>query len=98
MANSVLYYCLSEVSKLFILALKQTDKLCAVDLHTSEHKGPLKHYMCNIAQVLCESQSDRPRPPIHNSPYGLCGRKATLNVNMFMETVYIYICARAAQL
>ena len=53
--------------------------------------------MCNITQELCESRSDRPWPPIRNSPYGLCGRKATLNVNMFMETVYVYMCA-AAQL
>ena len=29
------------------------------------------------AQELCESRGDR--SPVPNSPYGLCGRKATLN-------------------
>ena len=28
---------------------------------------------------LCESRDGRPGPPVPNSPYGLCGRKATLN-------------------
>ena len=33
------------------------------------------------AQELCsESRGDRPGLPVPNSPYGLCGRKATLNV------------------
>ena len=36
------------------------------------------------AQELCESRGDRPGLPVSvdvpNSPYGLCGRKATLNV------------------
>ena len=31
------------------------------------------------AQELCESRSGRPGLPVPNSPYGLCGRKATLN-------------------
>ena len=31
------------------------------------------------AQELCESRDDRPGFPVPNSPYGLCGRKATLN-------------------
>ena len=30
------------------------------------------------AQELCESVGGRPGLPIHNGPYGLCGRKATL--------------------
>ena len=29
------------------------------------------------AQELCESRSGRPRHPVPNSPYGLCGRKGT---------------------
>ena len=35
------------------------------------------------AQELCETWKSRCRPglPVPNSPYGLCGRKATLNVN-----------------
>ena len=30
-------------------------------------------------QELCESRGGRPELPVHNSHYGLCGRKATLN-------------------
>ena len=30
---------------------------------------------------LCESRCGRPGRPVPNSPYGLCGRKATLNLN-----------------
>ena len=33
----------------------------------------------NRAQELCESRDGHPRLPVHNSLYGLCGRKATLN-------------------
>ena len=32
------------------------------------------------AQELCESRGGRPGLPVPNSPYGLCGRKATLNL------------------
>ena len=31
------------------------------------------------AQELCESRGGRPGLPVPNTPYGLCGRKATLN-------------------
>ena len=31
-------------------------------------------------QELCESRGGRPGLPVPNSPYGLCGRKATLNL------------------
>ena len=30
-------------------------------------------------QELCESPGGRPELPVPNGPYGLCGRKATLN-------------------
>ena len=35
------------------------------------------------AQELCESRGGRPAPPlpVPDIPYGLCGRKATLNWN-----------------
>ena len=36
------------------------------------------HCFCR-AQGLCESRGGRPEIPVPNSPYGLCGRKATLN-------------------
>ena len=32
-------------------------------------------------QELCESRGGHPGLPVPNSPYGLCGRKATLNLN-----------------
>ena len=32
----------------------------------------------NLAQELCESRGGRPGLPVHKSPYGLCGCKATL--------------------
>ena len=35
-------------------------------------------------QELCESGGGRPGLPVPNSPYGLCGRKATLII-MIME-------------
>ena len=31
------------------------------------------------AQELCENRGGRPGVPVPNSPYGLCGCKATLN-------------------
>ena len=34
---------------------------------------------CLRAQELCESRGGCPGLPVPNSPYGLCGRKATLN-------------------
>ena len=33
------------------------------------------------AQGLCESRGGRNGLPVPNSPYGLCGRNATLNLN-----------------
>ena len=35
----------------------------------------------NRAQELCESRGGRPGLPVPNSPYGLCGREVTLNLN-----------------
>ena len=37
--------------------------------------------MLSRAQELCEGRGGRPGLPIHSSPYGLHGRKATLNLN-----------------
>ena len=31
---------------------------------------------------MCESQGGRPGLPVPNSPYGLCGRKATFNLKL----------------
>ena len=37
-------------------------------------------------QELCESRGGRPGLPVPNSPYGLCGRKATLTNVPFTRT------------
>ena len=36
-------------------------------------------YFSTGAQKLCENGGGRPGLPVPNGPYGLCGRKATLN-------------------
>ena len=35
-------------------------------------------HCCDRAQELCESRGGRPGLPVPNSPFGFCGRKATL--------------------
>ena len=42
------------------------------------------------AQALCESQGSHPGLPVPNSPYGLCGHKATLNVT----NTFVLFCVR----
>ena len=36
-----------------------------------------------LAQELCQSRGGRPGLPVPNSPCGFCGRKATLNLNVW---------------
>ena len=36
-------------------------------------------------QALCESRGGRPGLPVPNSPYCLCGRRATLNLNVIRK-------------
>ena len=38
----------------------------------------MKKMNSRISQELCESRGGRPGLPVPNSPYGLCGRKATI--------------------
>ena len=38
-------------------------------------------------QELCESRGGRPGLPVPYSPYGLCGRKATLNYYHYSSSV-----------
>ena len=38
------------------------------------------------AQELCESRGSHPGLPVLNSPYGLCRRKATLNLNLELRS------------
>ena len=42
--------------------------------------------LANGAQELCESRGGRPGVPVPNSPYGLCGRKATLKKKKLYKT------------
>ena len=63
----------------------------AQDGHLDSHTAPelcgtapellkvLKYCLCG--RKLCESRGSRPGLPVPNSPYGLCGRKATLLLN-----------------
>ena len=48
-----------------------------------------QHLLMNTFRVLelCESRGGRPGIPVPNSPYGLCGRKATLNLNLTAQVV-----------
>ena len=39
------------------------------------------------AQELYESRGGRPGLPVPDSPYGLCGRKATLNLDLLLVLV-----------
>ena len=45
----------------------------------AKHRFKTAGYMWLRAQELCKSRGGRPGLPVPNSPYGLCGRKATLN-------------------
>ena len=51
------------------------------------------------AQELCESRGGCPGLPVPNSPYGLCGRKATLNssceirnIQDLIYTPFLFFC------
>ena len=60
----------------------------AVETPRCRHRPALHWCICrasgkepfNKANELCESRGGRPGLPVPNSPYGLCGRKATFNV------------------
>ena len=43
------------------------------------------------AQEMCERLSGRPVLPVPNSPYGLCGRKATLNIIITLSEFRNYV-------
>ena len=47
--------------------------------------------LCTRAQERCESRGGRPGLPVTNSPYGLCGRKATLNLNSLYRLIDLSI-------
>ena len=51
--------------------------------HVTENECLLPpHKLKRRAQKLCKSRGGRPGLPVPNSPYGLCGRKATLNLHL----------------
>ena len=47
---------------------------------TMDVVGPLSVLSLHGAQELCESGGGRPGLPVPDSPYGFCGRKATLDL------------------
>ena len=38
--------------------------------------------------MVCESRGGRPGLSVPNSPYGLCGRKATLNLKLDLPIIH----------
>ena len=46
----------------------------------------------NRAHELCESRGGHLGLPVPNSPYGLCGRKATLNSNHSLPFIAQELC------
>ena len=69
------------------LTQQQRPESAAVTLtwHSSKYKVYQLHEKCilhEVPQKLCESGGGPPGLPVPNSPYGLCGRKATLNLNI----------------
>ena len=53
----------------------------SVIYHMYTEKEKLTSTRLLRALELCESRGGRPGLSVPNSPYGLCGRKATLNLN-----------------
>ena len=43
----------------------------------------------HTAPELCESRGGRSDLPVPNSPYGLCGRKATLNTITLSDLIFL---------
>ena len=48
--------------------------------------------MLTFDRELCESGGGRPELPVSDSPYGLCGRKATLDLNQAMSQIRFIFC------
>ena len=58
-----------------------TTYIATVPISRGKHiKLPTRHVV-RRAQKLCENRGGRPGLPVPDSPDGLCGRKATLNLN-----------------
>ena len=53
-------------------------------------KHHLKQNVCFRAQELCESPGVCHGVPVPNSPYGLCGRKVTLNGTTYQHGCTVY--------
>ena len=60
--------------------ISPTDRLRDFDKETSISQGKGTRVFLR-AQNLSESRGGRPGLPVPNKPYGLCGRKATVNSN-----------------
>ena len=57
----------------------------SADVKCHERRKP-----CDKAQELCESRGGRSGLPVPNSPYGLCGRKAALNLDDSFSNLAIF--------
>ena len=68
--------CLRSCVKVEVAVLGSIVRTVSVDVkqHWTRTLGPFR------AQEVCESRGGRSGLPGPNSPYGLCGRKATLNL------------------
>ena len=60
------YPCMQDTHAIVTLAFREKVEAASAHLRT---------------EVLCESRGGRHGIPVPSSPYGLCGRKATLNLN-----------------
>ena len=70
-----------EVAVLCSLSLIVPKVSVNVKQHLTAPPPPTQQQQNPRAQELRESRGGRPGSPAHNSLYGLCGRKATLNSN-----------------
>ena len=65
------------------VALLASPSLISLMISVDVKHNERRRCCCLRAQELCGSQGGRPGLSIPNySPYGLCGRKATLNLNL----------------
>ena len=71
-----------------IVTTRITLVLRRVAMNVSGYRGNVRYYLTIRANELCENRRGRPGLSVPNSPYGLCGRKATLNSNLNLRTEF----------
>ena len=72
------------------------DSLCDAVMQTHKMRQPTSGGV--RARELCESRGGRPGLPVPNSPYGFCGRKATLNEWATQSSGAVFMKAEVAVL